>query len=178
MTDQSCPLSLDEIALHEAGHAVAQIRLFPSVYIEEMTVIPDPEIDAMGRIAFPEVVFTAADDEERYEGYLKRYAVVACAGYAALRAAGRSHELSSWGTDYDYEAAGRYLDHGKAEAIKLMSAPENIAAVQRVAAELTARREISGELASVLVDLSDGEISEAEYADYLAFQQLLPDQAG
>lgn len=55
-------------------------------------------------------------------------------------------------------------------ATDLLSTPENRRAVERIANELIARRTFQYGDVDLLIDLSDGEISEAEYETYRRFR--------
>ena len=165
MTDRNSP-GLTHIAYHEAGHAVAYIRLD----IMQSMITIEPNAETLGRT-------TAEGPDSVWSEQGAAATVLALlAGYAALVAAGYSHEVAMKGADSDMEKAEDLIEswglqpdlaYWLDQAIEMMREPRNMAAVERVAAELEQRRTIDAQLADVLVDLSDGETTPAEFATFI-----------
>lgn len=154
-------------AIHEAGHAVAWQRLFPGMVVNRVTIVPDIEDGSAGHhlaaeLTFPWSPTVTPDQREAF----RRYAVYRCAGFAAVLVSGYPEERAAEGCDSDFEdVAG--LEERKAEAVTLLREPRNIAAVARVARELIERRTLDGDVVDVLIDVADGETSEADFQRYL-----------
>jgi hypothetical protein len=168
-----------KIAIHEAGHAVACERLFPWRLVGNLTIVPDVEGNAAGSHEMLEaIVFDLTTDPEelaRQNEVFANQAVYFCAGYAACLAAGHSERtaLAGCGNDFERaEAAASWpeltLSAVKQRAIELMRRAQNIAAVERVADELLARRTIGGDEVEWLVGIADGTLSEQDYRQFLA----------
>ena len=151
-------------AIHEAGHAVAWSRLFPSRYMNGVSIIPDHE-EGLAGMCENEGLFGNEDDE-----HLSDHDTYGCAGYAAVRAAGYSEEAAAAGCDYDFDGVHGDLATAKTKALDLMQQPENVTAVKRIAEELMRRRQLHPDHVTVLLDLSDGESTESEYQQFLSFR--------
>lgn len=159
-------ISTDHTALHEAGHAVAHERL--DIHQGSVSIEPDAETLGRCKAEGAKHVYSADEAQKQVMAFL--------AGYAALIAAGCNEEDASAGADDDFEQAadlfeswdlGGDLVSWKAEAVDFMSTGENVKAVRRLADELLSRITIGDELTAVIVDVADGEITEAELEQYI-----------
>ena len=165
-------LTTKQTAIHEAGHAVAHERL--DIFQGDTSIIHDDT--SLGRVL-------AEGAESVYSSSEARPMVLAyCAGYAALVAAGYDHETAQIGADNDFESASCLIEDWalegtltdwQAKAVELMSEPRNITAVARIARELIAYERLGEDTVSILVDVADGNIPEAEYAKYLALKSVV-----
>ena len=161
-------------AIHEAGHVIAFYRLFGDVrYGGRVTIKPTE--DAAGSHK-AEYLWFPADNEETPEerAAFDNEAVYACAGYAAVLAAGYSEGEASAGCESDFDEAKKVtkpLATIKQEAVALMSRPENVNAVRRIADELLMRTTLDPEVVDVLVDVADGKTTEEEYQRFLALMR-------
>ena len=156
-------------ALHEAGHAVAQLRF--EILGNEVKISPSGDT--------PGAVGSAGAKPVRSNDEAAARVLSCCAGYAALVAAGHDKVQAAIGCDSDFlEAANliKYwglegdLETWKRKAISLMRFPRNVAAVEMVAAHLLRQLVLAGDYVEVLVDLADGSISQAEFDDFLALR--------
>ncbi len=161
-------------AIHEAGHVIAFYRLFGDVrYGGRVTIKPTE--DAAGSHK-AEYLWFPADNEETPEERVAfdNEAVYACAGYAAVLAAGYSEDEASsgcWSDFDDARKASRPLTTIKQEAIALMSRPENVKAVGRIADELLVQKTLEPDVVDVLVDVADGKTTEEEYQRFLVLMR-------
>jgi hypothetical protein len=154
-------------AIHEAGHAVAHVRL--GILQDLLTIISD---EYFCGAVLSEGVETV-DNTDKAERMVLAY----CAGFAALVAAGYPTEIAIVGSDDDFEKCSkliedwdlRYsLERFKDLAIELMSEPKNVAAVQLVANYALEHKRVEGDVVDVLVELADGDCTSAEFDRYLA----------
>lgn len=154
-------------AIHEAGHAVAHVRL--SLSHDGAHIIPNRD-GLLGAAAGegPEHI----DDSHTAESVV----IACCAGYAALVAAGHADEAARSGADDDFEQACQVIESWSLpggirawqdRAVALMREPENVAAVALVAEHLMQHERLDGDYVDVLVEMADGAISEGEFAQYL-----------
>lgn len=144
---------MDELrltAIHEAGHAVAFVRLrsdLPWAYPDFVTI--EPGEDYLGRY-----VEASLGSEVRETGLADAIAV--CAGYAATVAAGYSEDEATrgCGSDFKYvnEWTGVPLPVAMEGAVEFMRRPENVAAVARLAELLLARGTVDGAEVERVVD--------------------------
>ena len=160
----------EQTAIHEAGHAVAFYRLFEGRYGGPLTIEPTEETS--GSHKAEELTFSLdVEDEDVLDGR-EREGVYACAGYAALVAAGYPDDVAQLGCESDFEVATetseRDLAVVKLEAVELMSRPENITAVQRIAQELSSRKRLDSDVVDVLIEVADGIATEDEYQRFLS----------
>lgn len=158
-----------QTAVHEAGHAVAMIRL--QLDTAMTSVVPDEERQSLGHVlgAGPDNVWTAEEAPAH---------VLAClAGYGALVAAGYPEEMACNGADDDFEQARELiefwrldgdLDAWREKASSMMREPQNVAAVALVAEYLQRHRRLSIEHLDILVELADGRITEQEWQRFLS----------
>lgn len=155
--------------MHEAGHAVAQLRF--EILGNEVKISPSG--DTLGTVDSTSANTVRSNDEAAAR------VLACCAGYAALVAAGHDKAQAAIGCDSDFlEAANliKYwelegdLETWKRKAVRLMRFPRNIAAVELVAAHLLRQRVLDGDYVEVLVDLADGSISQAEFDDFLVLR--------
>ena len=153
-------------AIHEAGHAVAHVRL--GLGSREASIAHQPGTLERHVGAGTESVWLCADAE--------RQVVAFCCGYAACVASGDDHDTAEQAAWDDFAQAeqliafwvleGRLTDW-QARAVAFMQQPENVRAVERVADELLRRETLDADWIEVLVRVADGETTEAEYQAYL-----------
>lgn len=167
---QEVGFNIAEIAMHEAGHAVACHRLFPDRLSWILTI--EPNEYSFGRIESEYWEFSIDGDLEVAEQYFLDDAVFACAGYGAMKAAGYTDERAQWGCEPDFERAGHRLERAKTKAVALMALPDNIRAVDRLAKELMRHRTLDGDHMGIVIDVSDGGTTEAELAEYLQIREI------
>lgn len=159
-------------AIHEAGHAVAHVRL--ALEHAGAHIIPDG-VRLLG----------AAIGEGQEHVYDKskaeRVVVAFCAGYAALVAAGYVDEMARTGADDDFDQACQLIEFWgltgdiaawQAQAVQLMRQPENMAAVDLVSKHLLQRERLDGDFVGVLVELADGDATDADFARYLQIRGI------
>jgi hypothetical protein len=160
-------------ALHESGHAVAHIRL--DIQQDDMTIIPDGI--AYGAVSSEGInhVTNAEDAHDMVQAY--------CAGYASLIAHGYSNERALVGCDDDFEKAFELieswdlklnLERYKALTVELMSQPMNLDAVKLLADYVLKRERVAGDVIEVLVELSDGDCTKAEFDRFMAMRTACP----
>lgn len=162
-------------AHHEAGHAVAHIRLG----IEQLSATIAPKAVPGGRrlgAVIAEGVQQVWNKEQAAP-----MVIAFGAGYAALVAAGHGDHEARDGADDDFDQA-QYLidfwglpdtlDASLAQAVELMRRPENVAAVALVAEHLLKHKMLDADYLAVLVDLADGNTTEAEFARYLQLRSF------
>lgn len=160
-------------ALHESGHAVAHIRL--GIQQDDMTIIPDGI--AYGAVSSKGInhVTNAEDAHDMVQAY--------CAGYASLIAHGYSNERALEGCDDDFEKAFDLiefwnlklnLERYKALTVELMSQPMNLAAVKLLADYVLKKERVAGDVIEVLVELSDGDCTKAEFDRFMDMRTACP----
>lgn len=163
-----------EIALHEAGHALAHVRLL--VDHDGAHILSDEEAGLLGAATGAGVRHVWGANEA------KDMVIAFCAGNGALKAAGYPEEVALAGTGDDFEQAQDLLDFWgiagdlsvwKDAAVELMRRPENVAAVALIAQNLLDRDRLDGELVEVLVNLADGEATEEDFQRYLLMRGLV-----
>lgn len=161
-------------AIHEAGHAVACLRLWETGR-DTGNVTIDRTGSKLGSHLAEEIIFPAngpVTAEERQE--FENEAIYSCAGYAALIAAGYDEATAVLGCDPDFETADyvteRPLAEIKQKAVALMQRPENIKAVSRIAEELLQRTTLDYWDVEVLIEVADGNVTEEEYQTVLALK--------
>lgn len=160
-----------QTAIHEAGHAVAHVRL----EIDYADAAIDRPRDGVEGEA------VAAGAESVWDADAARAQVLAnCSGYGALVGAGVAPEAASLGADDDFENATELieswgltgtLDEWKARAVALMSEPRNRKAVQVIASELLERKRLDYDLISIFVELSDGTATRADVDRFLDLRE-------
>jgi ATP-dependent Zn protease len=155
--------ALRDTARHEAGHAVAHIRL--NIDQECATILPG--IGTLGAV-------TAEADPWNAE-QAKAQVIALCSGYAARVAAGNTKHRASAGCRSDFELAQNHikfwglnaLDVWKANAVDLMRNPENIRAVDLISQRLMELGTIDAQDMEILVDVADGGTSWAEFVEWV-----------
>ena len=149
-------------AIHEAGHFVAFCRLFGEGRYGGVLTI-EPTEDKVGS--------HAAESAEQREAF-ENEALYACAGYAAVLAAGYAEDAAKLGCDSDFETAARYsnqpIETVMRGAAEMMRRPENVKAVGRIADELLLRKKLDPQVVDVLIDVADGKTTEEDYQRFLA----------
>ena len=158
---------LHHTAIHEAGHAVAFLLLFPNCYGDQVTIVPDNNGN-LGLFSAEDVSVVEIDTpEEEAIDMFQRHAAYCCAGYAALIVRGKPEDIAVLGCEIDFEQAGTYLDEGKARAIELLSSPVNIKAVEHIANELLRVKTLGWEHIQMHYSLAIGEMTEAEFDQWV-----------
>ena len=157
-------------ARHEAGHVVAHLRL--GIDQDQATIVSKtaPGGQWIGAVAAEGAQHVW--NKEQAGPMVLAFA----AGYAALVAAGYSDDAARIGADDDFEQAAHLIDFWGLvggfeawlmQAVEFMRRPENVAAVAMIADHLLQHETLDGECLSVLVDVADGNCTEAEFAQYL-----------
>ncbi|PWB40709.1 MAG: hypothetical protein C3F19_09455 [Rhodocyclales bacterium] len=153
-----------QTAIHEAGHALARVRF--NLYIGNTTIVQDGNI--LGASSGEESWGTRKCGEIEV--------LVFCAGYAAVVASGIATTKAIEGCWQDFDEAVRIIEYWgldplaawQQRAVKMMQQPENIRAVELIASKLTEHQMIGPDYLACLVALSDGEVSEKDFSEYLA----------
>ena len=160
------------VAVHEAGHGVARLRLFPDQYFEDISIAQ--EEDSLGRLtlSFDTTFVPCFLSDEEGEDVFIRDAISACAGYAACVAAGFSEEQALTGCESDFERAGIRKERACELALKLMANGANVRAVRLIADKLLELTTVDHDHISILMQVTDGECSEAEYREYLDMRAI------
>lgn len=151
-------------AIHEAGHAVAWSRLFPGRFMGGVSIVSNDEDGTAGKIEAEG--FSGDEDDEQ----LADHDAWSCAGYAAVLVAGYSEDEAAAGCDSDFEEVHGDLSTAKTKALNLMQRPENSTAVKRIAQELMQRWQLHPDHVMLLLDLSDGNLTESEYLQFLVLR--------
>lgn len=155
-------------AIHEAGHALAHIRL--GILQSKATIVPGDQ--SAGSVLAEDSAFTeeAAADQ----------IIALCAGYGALQIFGHDDEDSRAGAGSDFEKAEELIDFfdlGNLEewlqkTVEFVAAPKNKKAIEMLADGLMKHQTLGASYMDILVDYSDGEISESEWEHYVT--SILP----
>ncbi len=163
MDTKDCPLAENWFtAIHEAGHAVADLRF--GMTTERATIVRTDEY--LGR------VYTHDDGRDLDEEGAAEFVMSYCAGYAALVAAGVAPDDAVRGADGDFEKASELirkrglpgdLESWKQRAVEMMSRPENRRAVEVFSRYLVEYRTLDYFVLDVLIELADGNISQAQF---------------
>ena len=162
-------MNLSHIAIHEAGHAVAHYRL--RLELGYVSIVAQGKNAGAVTGAGVYHVHNRMDAKKQVIAYL--------AGYAALVARGYDEETALQGTGSDMECVSELfelwnlndLDKWKSLAVKMMSRPKNIAAIDRLARELETRQKFDSDMAMVFIEVADGDSTEDELERYLIRQQ-------
>lgn len=162
-------------AIHEAGHAVAHVRL--GVRQDHVHIIRNGSLLGAAAAEGAESVWSAEDASIQ--------AVCYCAGYAALIAAGFDEERACSGADNDFEHVQHLVEFWglnaplgdwKARAVELMRQPQNVAAVRLLSEHLLEHMRLGADYIECLIELADGDITADEWAQFLALRAA--DQCG
>ena len=156
-------------SIHEAGHAVAHIRL--SIQQAGVSIAPDGE--TAGRVT-AEAADSAWDSARAAD-----QALAYCAGYAALVAVGVDPDRASEGAGDDFANVDELirlwgLEGGRgdwqARAVAMMREPRNVVAVALVAQWLERERALDGDMVAALVELADGDATPEDFDAYMGFR--------
>jgi hypothetical protein len=158
-------------AYHEAGHAVAHLRLRPSAYIGDITVVPDPEAGTLGTGKFEEIW---AGNREAWIDEV----IVLCAGYAAEMLTDALEGSARLGATDDFETAEAIikrhgldsLDRHIDAARELLLRPQNRRALDLFSRELQKHGTLLSDDVEVLLGVADDEITDHEYEAYRLFR--------
>jgi hypothetical protein len=153
---------LRHTAIHEAGHALAHIRL--RILQTTATIVRDK--DRLGAVHAEDSVWNAQEAAEQV--------LSLCSGYGALRACGYDDRDARLGADEDFEEAERLIEFWALEsledwlkkAVEFHSTPKNRKAIGLLADGLLKYKTLSASFMDCLVDYSDGEMSESEWKQY------------
>jgi ATP-dependent Zn protease len=172
-------MDLQATATHEAGHAVAAVRL--EIEYGTATIVPDEKTGTLGAVSCDDRYYTHQEEDGLLIGtvsqeLVEKQFILCFAGYAALIAAGHSEEEALSGTGQDISDAEQLLElvpsapleHWKEEAVALMKRPENINAVRRVANQLIKDCRLLADMIDVLVEVADGNCTEADYERFVS----------
>ena len=164
-------MSPGETALHEAGHAVAHVRL--DIQQTGVSIKPVPEQGRLGAVNAEGI--ENVWDSEGAQAQVLAY----CAGYAALIAVGLEEARAVEGADDDFDSAVELIESWgldgtieiwKQRAVSMMQEPRNLLAVRTVAERLERDGSLDDQWIDMLVDLADGEISSKEFERFVAFR--------
>jgi len=160
------------VAVHEAGHGVARLRLFPDQYFEHISI--EQEEDSLGRVrlSFDTTVVPKSSSDQEAEDVFLNDAICACAGYAACIVAGFSLEQALTGCESDFERAGHRKELACELALELMGRDSNARAVRLIADKLLELTTVDHDHIGVLIEIADGECSEEEYREYLVLRAI------
>ncbi len=146
--------------VRRAGHVVAQFRLG----IEQGRASIAPDGQSAGHVLVSGWIEDGEDP--------RNYVISHCAGYAACRAADLPNADSGCGNDFaaakgliDSLGLGCLADW-QARAVEWMSLPKNVKAVSLIAKHLLRWETLNVEYMDCLLDVADGEITEAEFEQY------------
>jgi len=156
-------------AIHEAGHAVAHVRLG----IQQLEVTIESRGEILGHSTAEGVEHCWSKEQA------DSMALAYCAGYAASVASGCAEGAAEAGCDDDFDRAEELIEFWclddlatcKARAVELLRQPDNVAAVRLVADHLMRLRTLDVDYIDLLVDFADGNVTEAEFDQYLAFRR-------
>jgi ATP-dependent Zn protease len=160
----------ENVAIHEAGHAVAHCRL--DLDVGFCTINPTEE--KLGSLSGEGAGHVSDSDGA------KNMVLAYCAGYAAMIADGKPEDEACRGCGDDFENAEQIisfwtlpgnLDVWKKRAVELMSKPENVRAVEVIAAKLLEFETIDGDHLMVLVEVADGVSTKEDYERYLVVRE-------
>ena len=159
-------------AVHEAGHGVARLRLFPDQYFEHISI--EQEEDSLGRVrlSFDTTVVPKSSSDQEAEDVFLNDAICACAGYAACIVAEFSLEQALTGCESDFERAGHRKELACELALELMGLDSNVRAVRLIADKLLELTTLDHDHIGVLIEIADGECSEEEYREYLDLRAI------
>jgi hypothetical protein len=160
------------VAVHEAGHGLARLRLFPDQYFEHISI--EQGEDSLGRVrlSFDTTVVPRSSSDEEAEKVFENDAICACAGYAACIVAGFSQEQALTGCESDFERAGHRKERACDLALELLGRDENVRAVRLIADKLVELSTIDYDHIGVLIEIADGECSEDDYLEYLELREV------
>ena len=157
----------------KAGHAVAQVRLG----LEHRRVsLLRRAIGSRGTEG--DVGSKPVSDATR----ASLTALVHCAGYAALIATGSSVDDALRSASEDLREANDLIERWHlrgdlaawmTEALDLIRRPENVAAVKLVAQQLLERRMVDSDWVGCALALSDGDMTETQFQEYVRFRESL-----
>ena len=162
-------MNVKKVAIHKAGHAVAFSRLFGDVWRLRERLSIEPGGEPRGRHVAKELAKVGSGESlgEMLRDF-ESDAVYACAGFAAVLAAGYSAPEAEGGCGSDFDAATRVsdlpLDEIKSRTVELLRQPENVAAVSRLSRELINRRTLDPTEVELIIDISDGLASDHDLA--------------
>ncbi|MCS7466116.1 hypothetical protein NZK35_05440 [Stieleria sp. ICT_E10.1] len=154
-------------AIHEAGHTVAHRRFFPNWYLFGVACVLVEEQEEEGAAGWSANEQLSGNEDAQTMADFDTYL---CAGYGAVLAARYSEDEAAAGCENDFSKVQGARAAAKAMALDLMRQPENVKAVKRIADELMLRRRLHSDHVTMLIDLSDGEITESEYQEALSFR--------
>jgi hypothetical protein len=166
MNNNDSELKSDDLrktAIHEAGHVVAMIRLG----VEHAFATLVRSEDWAG--------YVQGEGRPEKKSGAEAQTTAHCAGYAACVVAGFGEERASEGCGNDFDKAQDLIDFWQmgsltdwqTKAVEFMSRPENVRAVDILAAHLLKHTTLEAEYLSVLISVADGETTEAEFERYL-----------
>lgn len=160
-------------AIHEAGHAVVAAR--KGFEIGGASIVPDHERGTWGH------ALIKPHEDYDSESKAAEHIMVLAGGYAALIALGYDHDIAVSGTGGDFEEAEEIitgwglpsLEYWLTKTVYFISCDENRRAVGRLSDYLFKMKEIDWESIVVLLEVSDGETTEAEFETWLQIRKSL-----
>lgn len=156
-------MEMTKTAIHEAGHALAHIRL--GILQDKITIVPNGE--TLGSVS--------AEDQACNKEQASDQIIALCAGYGALRVMGHDDEISRLGAGDDFEKADYLigfwelgnLEEWLQRSVDFLAESKNREAIEMIATELQEHQTLGAGYTDVLVDYSDGEISDAEWEYFI-----------
>lgn len=150
-------------AIHEAGHALAHIRL--GICQGSATIV------ASG----VQLGLVSAEDSNWNKEAAAEQVIALCAGYGALRVCGHDDQAARLGADCDFDKAKHLiefwglgdLEEWLQKTVEFLGTTENLKALEALSSALLEHQTLGASYMSLLVDYSDGEISEAEWRRYV-----------
>lgn len=161
---------LHSVAIHEAGHAVAHIRL--NIDQECATIVRG--VGTLGGVT--------AEADPWTKGEAQAQVIAYCSGYAACVAAQYAEDRANEGCWDDFERAQTLIEFWdldaladcKAKSVELMCIAENIRAVNLIGQYLMQHGTVDADCMAVLVDVADGGTTQAEFDEYIRFRAKCP----
>ncbi len=165
-------------AYHEAGHAVAQYRLFPEGRWVDGVSIERKDDGTLGRHTSKELFPHPDDDPAMVREQYENEVLCLCAGYAGTVAMGYGDEEARGGCWGDFDAAEETvqgwatapLEEQLKRAVQFMRRPENKNAVERVGTELLEHGTLDCDELEIVIEVLDGKSTEEDLAQYRALR--------
>jgi len=160
-------LSIENTAIHEAGHVVCAIQLGKSIAdIGSASIVPNETM--LGS-------FTSSSSFDSGEGLFAEI-IELCGGYAALRVLGFEEEVALSGAEDDFDKASLLIEQysldglelWKRLSISLLAIEANKSAVYLVSEYLHRHKTIGPEFLELLVEVGVGRQQRIEIDDFIA----------
>jgi len=168
------PYNLARVAVHEAGHALAVMRL-GLIPLEGDISIFDEEEGPHGRAQLEQVEFGRGSTDKDISLHAEKEIIADLAGYAALMLLGEPEREACIGFSHDYrQAKGKIgyvnINHHTKQTLELLSEGTNPIALQLLATELLKYKTIGYGYAEQVVSVTDGESTWEEVLEAIEAQ--------